>query len=127
MQGSKGSRGPAGGRGHLGAAGRSGLTGEPGLPGQVYVLPGLQGDTGPRGPAATCSCSRGHAPQRLVDRVPTIFLAGGESQMRRLRVENAMVLRTDRRALYIYSDSQWINVLDPAAFYTAGRDPEREP
>lgn len=31
--------------------------------------------------------------------------------MRRLRAENAMVLRTDRRALYIYVESQWINVL----------------
>ncbi|TNN48020.1 hypothetical protein EYF80_041792 [Liparis tanakae] len=45
-----------------------------------------------------------------VPRGGPIFLAGGESQMRRLRVENAMVLRTDRGALYIYSDSQWINV-----------------
>lgn len=31
--------------------------------------------------------------------------------MRRLRAENVMVLRTDRGALYIYSDSQWISVL----------------
>lgn len=31
--------------------------------------------------------------------------------MRRLRGDNVMVLRTDRRALYIYTESQWINVL----------------
>lgn len=40
-----------------------------------------------------------------------IFIADGEKAMRRLRGENVMVLRTDRRALYIYTDSQWINVL----------------
>lgn len=31
--------------------------------------------------------------------------------MRRLRGDNVMVLRTDRRALYIYTEAQWINVL----------------
>lgn len=31
--------------------------------------------------------------------------------MRRLRGQNVMVLRTDRQALYIYAESQWINVL----------------
>lgn len=40
-----------------------------------------------------------------------IFVADGEKVMRRLRIENVMVLRTDRKALYIYSESQWINVL----------------
>ncbi|KAM6955138.1 uncharacterized protein PEZ65_000321 [Lycodopsis pacificus] len=110
--GSKGSRGPAGGLGHLGPAGLSGLTGEPGLPGQVYVLPGLLGDTGNRGPSATCNCSQVQTPERLWDRVQTIFIADGEGQMRRLRGENVMVLRTDRKALFIYSGSQWINVLE---------------
>lgn len=35
--------------------------------------------------------------------------------MRKLRGENMMVLRTDKRALYIYAESQWINVLVIAA------------
>lgn len=44
-----------------------------------------------------------------------IFIADGEKQMRRLRGENVMVLRTDRQILYIYTESQWINVLVRAA------------
>lgn len=40
-----------------------------------------------------------------------VFVADGEKAMRRLRVENVMVLRTDKKALYIYTESQWINVL----------------
>nr|XP_040058196.1 collagen alpha-1(I) chain-like [Gasterosteus aculeatus aculeatus] len=106
--GLEGSGGPAGGPGHPGPAGLSGPTGEPGLPGQVFVLAGLQGHTGRRGPSAECSCSLVRTPEPTVQ---TIFVAGGERQMRRLRAENVMVLRTDRGALYIYSDSQWISVL----------------
>lgn len=48
---------------------------------------------------------------RLVSAPLQVFIADGERQMRRLRGENVMVLRTDRRALYIYTESQWINVL----------------
>ncbi|XP_076603726.1 acetylcholinesterase collagenic tail peptide-like [Chaetodon auriga] len=77
--------------------------------GAVYILPGLQGDEGNRGPSAKCNCSQ----VQTSDRVKTIFIADGEKQMRRLRGENVMVLRTDRKALYIYAGSQWINVLDP--------------
>lgn len=44
-----------------------------------------------------------------------IFVADGEKEMRRLRAENVMVLRTDRKSLYIYSNSQWINVLVSSA------------
>ncbi|XP_056245739.1 acetylcholinesterase collagenic tail peptide-like [Seriola aureovittata] len=110
--GLKGSRGPPGKLGRPGPAGLPGLTGDPGLPGQVYVLPGPQGDTGSRGPSAECHCSQVQTPERLLDRVQAVFIADGERQMRRLRGENVMVLRTDRQALYIYSDSQWINVLD---------------
>ncbi|XP_045911093.1 collagen alpha-1(X) chain-like isoform X2 [Micropterus dolomieu] len=106
-----GSRGPTGKLGRPGPAGLRGRTGEPGLPGQVYILPGLQGDAGNRGPPAKCNCSQVQSPQRLLGRVPTIFIADGERQMRRLRGENVMVLRTDREALYIYTESQWINVL----------------
>lgn len=40
-----------------------------------------------------------------------VFVADGEKAMRRLRVENVMVLHTDKKALYIYTESQWINVL----------------
>ncbi|XP_069388621.1 acetylcholinesterase collagenic tail peptide-like isoform X1 [Paralichthys olivaceus] len=111
--GLKGSRGPPGKLGHPGAAGRPGLSGRPGRPGQVYVLPGREGDTGDRGPSDKCDCSQVQTPERPLDRVQTIFLADGEKQMRRLRGENVMVLRTDRRALYIYSESQWINILNP--------------
>ncbi|CAB1426803.1 unnamed protein product [Pleuronectes platessa] len=107
----KGSRGPPGKPGHRGAAGRSGLTGDAGRPGQVYVLSGLHGDTGDSGPSAKCECSQVQTPEQPLDRVQTVFLADGEKQMRRLRGENVMVLRTDRRALYIYSESQWINIL----------------
>nr|XP_046259345.1 acetylcholinesterase collagenic tail peptide-like [Scatophagus argus] len=110
--GLKGSRGPAGKLGRPGSAGLPGLTGEPGQPGQVYILPGLQGDTGNRGPSATCNCSQVQTPKRQLNTVRTIFIADGEKQMRRLRGENVMVLRTDRKALYIYTESQWINVLD---------------
>ncbi|KAK2840250.1 hypothetical protein Q5P01_013990 [Channa striata] len=109
--GLKGSRGPPGQLGYPGPGGLRGLTGDPGLPGQVYVLPGLQGEAGNRGPSAKCSCSQVQTPEQL-DRIPTIFIADGEKQMRRLRGENVMVLRTDRKALYIYSKSQWINVLE---------------
>ncbi|XP_059198340.1 acetylcholinesterase collagenic tail peptide-like [Centropristis striata] len=109
--GFKGSQGLAGKPGHSGPAGLSGQTGDPGLPGQVYVLPGLQGDSGEPGPVATCNCSKVQTPKPLKDRVQTIFVADGERQMRRLRGENVMVLRTDKKALYIYSQSQWINVL----------------
>ncbi|XP_034002688.1 collagen alpha-2(IX) chain-like [Trematomus bernacchii] len=110
--GLKGSSGSSGRLGHPGSAGRSGLTGDPGLPGQVYVLPGLQGDAGEGGAAATCNCSEGERPKPSIDKVQTIFLADGERQMRRLRGKNVMVLRTDRNALFIYSDSQWVNVLE---------------
>ncbi|XP_062420951.1 acetylcholinesterase collagenic tail peptide-like isoform X3 [Pungitius pungitius] len=106
--GLKGSGGPAGRPGHPGPAGLSGLTGEPGLPGQAFVQPGLQGHAGRRGPSAQCNCPLVRAPKR----VHTIFIADGERPMRRLRVENVMVLRTDRGALYIYTDSQWISVLE---------------
>ncbi|KAI3355999.1 hypothetical protein L3Q82_017270, partial [Scortum barcoo] len=109
--GLKGSCGPTGRLGHPGPAGLHGVTGEPGLPGQVYVLPGLQGETGDQGPPAQCNCSQVQTPERLMDRIQTIFIADGEKQMRRLRAENVMVLRTDRKALYIYTESQWINVL----------------
>lgn len=40
----------------------------------VYVLPGLQGDTGKPGPSAECSCSQGQTPERLLDRVQTVSL-----------------------------------------------------
>ncbi|XP_026232674.1 acetylcholinesterase collagenic tail peptide-like [Anabas testudineus] len=116
--GSKGSQGPLGKMGHLGPAGLPGLYGEPGLPGQVFILPGLQGDTGNRGPSVKCNCSVVRSPEQLSDRIQTIFVADGEKQMRKLRKENVMVLRTDRRALYIYTESQWINVLTPAAGQT---------
>ncbi|XP_026151194.1 acetylcholinesterase collagenic tail peptide-like isoform X1 [Mastacembelus armatus] len=109
--GLKGFRGPPGKLGHLGPMGLPGLTGEPGLPGQVYILPGLQGDTGGPGPPAKCSCSQVQPSEQMLYRVPTIFVADGEKQMRRLQGENVMVLRTDRKALFIYTDSQWINVL----------------
>ncbi|XP_069543876.1 acetylcholinesterase collagenic tail peptide-like isoform X2 [Brachyistius frenatus] len=109
--GLKGPRGPTGQPSHPGPAGLPGLTGDPGLPGQVFILPGLQGDSGGRGPPAACNCSPAPTSQRLLDRVPTIFIADGEKQMRRLRGENVMVLRTDRKSLYIYSESQWIRAL----------------
>ncbi|CAK6967635.1 acetylcholinesterase collagenic tail peptide-like [Scomber scombrus] len=111
--GSKGSRGPTGKQGHLGQVGRPGLNGQPGRPGQVYVLSGLLGDTGSQGPSATCNCSQVRTRQQQWDNVQSIFIADGERQMRRLRGQNVMVLRTDRQALYIYAESQWINVLDP--------------
>nr|XP_023010325.1 acetylcholinesterase collagenic tail peptide-like [Maylandia zebra] len=71
----------------------------------------MEGETGNPGPPATCNCSQVQSPQRLVDSVHTVFVADGEKAMRRLRVENVMVLRTDKKALYIYTESQWINVL----------------
>lgn len=37
--------------------------------------------------------------------------------MRRLRVENTLVLRTDRRALYLFAESQWIDVLVAFSVY----------
>ncbi|XP_054915803.1 acetylcholinesterase collagenic tail peptide-like [Poeciliopsis prolifica] len=97
--------GPAGEQGDPGAAGLHGLHGEPGLPGQVYILPGLQGDSGSRGPPTPCSCPRGQSSQSPLDNVLTVFIADGEKEMRRLRAENVMVLRTDRRSLFIYTDS----------------------
>uniref|UniRef100_A0A3Q3GJA8 Acetylcholinesterase collagenic tail peptide-like n=1 Tax=Labrus bergylta TaxID=56723 RepID=A0A3Q3GJA8_9LABR len=109
--GLKGAQGPTGKQGHPGPAGLHGLTGDPGLPGQVLILPGLQGDEGDGGPSAKCNCSKVQTPKPQKGRVNTIFIANGERQMRRLRGENVMVLRTDRNSLYIYSDSQWINVL----------------
>ncbi|KAM3607091.1 uncharacterized protein V6R79_001629 [Siganus canaliculatus] len=115
MTGLKGSHGPTGRLGHPGAAGQPGLNGERGLRGQVYVLSGLQGDTGSPGPPAKCNCSQVQSPERLLDGLPTIFIADGERQMRRLRGENVMVLRKDRKALYIYTDSQWIDALVTAA------------
>ncbi|KAK2905689.1 hypothetical protein Q8A73_009632 [Channa argus] len=109
-KGLKGSHGPPGKLGHPGTGGLPGLTGDPGLSGQVFVLPGLQGDAGNRGPSVRCNCSQVQTPEQW-DRIPTIFIADGEKQMRRLRGKNVMVLRTDRKALYIYAESQWINVL----------------
>ncbi|KAG8000950.1 Acetylcholinesterase collagenic tail peptide, partial [Nibea albiflora] len=109
--GLRGTHGQTGKQGHPGSAGLPGQTGEPGRPGQVYVLPGLQGDMGDPGSSAKCNCSQVQSPKQLWDNVQVIFIADGEKQMRRLRAENVMVLRTDRRALYIYSESQWINVL----------------
>eukprot|EP00064_Thunnus_orientalis_P014117 superscaffoldBa00002411_g14158 len=109
--GLKGHRGPTGKQGHPGPVGLPGLTGDPGRPGQEYILPGLQGDTGSQGPSATCNCSQVQTPQQQWDNVQAIFIADGEKQMRRLRGQNVMVLRTDRQALYIYAESQWINVL----------------
>ncbi len=38
----------------------------------VYVLPGLQGDTGNRGPSAKCNCSQVQTPERLLNRVQTV-------------------------------------------------------
>ncbi|XP_044222170.1 acetylcholinesterase collagenic tail peptide-like [Thunnus albacares] len=111
--GLKGHRGPTGKQGHPGPVGLPGLTGDPGRPGQEYILPGLQGDTGSQGPSATCNCSQVQTPQQQWDNVQAIFIADGEKQMRRLRGQNVMVLRTDRQALYIYAESQWINVLEP--------------
>ncbi|KAM7380180.1 hypothetical protein PAMP_003493 [Pampus punctatissimus] len=110
--GLKGYRGPTGKLGDSGPVGLPGLTGEPGRPGRVYILPGLQGDTGSQGPLARCNCSQVQTPQGQWDKVQTIFIADGEKQMRRLRGQNVMVLRTDRQALYIYAESQWINVLE---------------
>ncbi|XP_054871538.1 acetylcholinesterase collagenic tail peptide-like isoform X2 [Amphiprion ocellaris] len=110
--GLKGPHGPTGQSGHPGPAGLPGLTGDPGLPGQVFVLPGLPGEPGSPGPAAECSCSQVHTSQRLKDRIQTVFIADGEKEMRKLRSENVVVLRTDRKALYIYTESQWINVLE---------------
>ncbi|XP_035994709.1 acetylcholinesterase collagenic tail peptide isoform X1 [Fundulus heteroclitus] len=110
--GLKGSIGPTGEVGHRGVAGLHGLPGEPGLPGQVHILPGMQGDSGSRGPPAPCSCPKVQSPQSPLDNVLMVFVADGEKEMRRLRAENVMVLRTDRRALYIYTDSQWMNVLE---------------
>ncbi|XP_061580567.1 acetylcholinesterase collagenic tail peptide-like isoform X2 [Cololabis saira] len=110
--GLKGSRGPTGKLGRPGPSGLPGSTGKPGLAGQVFVLPGLQGDPGNRGPTAACSCSDVQTTQTPPDKIQAVFVADGEKEMRRLRAENVMVLRTDRRALYIYAQSQWINVLE---------------
>ncbi|XP_074551466.1 uncharacterized protein LOC141808690 [Halichoeres trimaculatus] len=110
--GLKGPRGLTGQPGHSGPAGLPGPTGDPGLPGQVFILPGLGGDEGDPGSSARCNCSNVQTPKPLQDKVHLIFIADGEKQMRRLRGENVMVLRRDRKALFIYSESQWINVLD---------------
>ncbi|XP_053733648.1 acetylcholinesterase collagenic tail peptide-like [Synchiropus splendidus] len=113
--GLKGPRGPPGTRGHAGPVGVPGLTGEPGLPGQVFILQGPVGDTGGPGPSGVCNCSRVQTPVSQRNEIHTIYVADGNRQMRRLRGENVMVLRTDKQKLYIYSDSHWIDVLLPAA------------
>lgn len=123
----------------------------------VFILPGLQGDSGSEGPVSSCNCSQVQTSNRIntvsvsqthtqehgthtyyclvngVDRTAPpgvlwcchtscmplqIFVADGEKQMRRLRAENVMVLRKDRRALYIYTESQWINMLVHTAAHT---------
>lgn len=38
----------------------------------VYILPGMEGETGNPGPPATCNCSQVQSPQRLVDSVHTV-------------------------------------------------------
>ncbi|XP_047227119.1 acetylcholinesterase collagenic tail peptide-like isoform X2 [Girardinichthys multiradiatus] len=116
--GLKGSIGPIGELGHPGVVGLPGLPGAPGLPGQVYILPGLQGDLGSIGPSAPCGCPQVQSSQRPLDNVLMVFVADGEKEMRRMRGENVMVLRTDRRALYIYTDSQWMNVLEGRRLHT---------
>ncbi|KAM9803016.1 uncharacterized protein ACBT44_015047 isoform 2-T2 [Syngnathus typhle] len=114
ITGLKGSTGPTGKMGYPGLVGLPGLPGEPGLPGQVYVLAGQQGEPGSRGPSVPCSCTRDRTPESLPDRVQTIFIADGDTMMRKLQGENVMVLRTDKQALYIYIEAQWIDVLtDP--------------
>ncbi|XP_024116299.1 collagen alpha-1(X) chain isoform X1 [Oryzias melastigma] len=113
--GLRGSHGHTGLLGNPGPAGPPGLPGEPGLPGQVYILPGLQGDPGSQGASAdTCSCAQ---VQRQKGEDLEIFIADGEKDMRKLRIENTLVLRTDRRALYLFAESQWINVLVASAAY----------
>ncbi|XP_047457376.1 acetylcholinesterase collagenic tail peptide-like [Mugil cephalus] len=110
--GLKGSGGPTGQVGQPGPAGFAGLTGEPGLHGQVFVLPGQQGDSGSQGPPVACSCSRTPLQMDTVQTIGQIFIADNEKEMRRLRAENVMVLRTDRKTLYIYAESQWVNILE---------------
>ncbi|XP_061734891.1 acetylcholinesterase collagenic tail peptide-like [Nerophis ophidion] len=113
-KGLKGLRGPSGPLGHLGAVGAPGLTGQPGLPGQVFHLEGLQGEPGSPGPlSSSCSCSPHPRIQPRPHRVQKIFIADGEEALRKLQKENTMVLRTDMKALYIFTEQQWINVLNP--------------
>ncbi|KAF0026915.1 hypothetical protein F2P81_021652 [Scophthalmus maximus] len=109
ITGARGEKGQKGGRGWRGLygdigtpgmiKGECGVAGAPGEKGDLGLRgdPGLRGEQGPRADPG--------------GRGPMVFVADGERQMRRLRGENVMVLRTDRRALYIYSESQWINVL----------------
>ncbi|XP_072770482.1 uncharacterized protein [Nerophis lumbriciformis] len=113
-KGLKGLGGPSGPLGHLGPVGAPGLTGQPGLPGQVFLLEGLQGEAGSPGPlSSSCDCSPHPRQQPRPHRVQKIFIADGEEALRKLQKENTMVLRTDKKALYIFTEQQWVNVLNP--------------
>uniref|UniRef100_A0A3Q2PJW0 Collagen like tail subunit of asymmetric acetylcholinesterase n=1 Tax=Fundulus heteroclitus TaxID=8078 RepID=A0A3Q2PJW0_FUNHE len=117
-KGTKGHSGAPGVMGPPGPPGPSGLPGPPGPPASGLYLVGEKGEKGLPGPAGRCDCDAAlgsnNAPfgnyytkRRGSSKLTAIFVVNSEEEMDRLHVENAIVLRKDKRMLYYKDKEGW--------------------
>ncbi|MEQ2240293.1 hypothetical protein ILYODFUR_013258 [Ilyodon furcidens] len=117
-QGMKGHSGSPGVMGPPGPPGPNGLPGPPGPPASGLYLVGEKGERGLPGPPGRCDCDSvpgsNNAPfgnyytqRNGGNKLTAIFVVNSEEEMGRLHVENAMVLRKDKRMLYYKDKDGW--------------------
>ncbi|KAM4550271.1 uncharacterized protein V3H82_019420 [Fundulus diaphanus] len=135
-QGMKGHSGAPGVMGPPGPPGPSGLPGPPGPPASGLYLVGEKGEKGPPGPAGRCDCDAvlgsNNAPfgnyytqRRGSSKLTAIFVVNSEEEMDRLHVENAIVLRKDKRMLYYKDKEGWSPIQPFQPFQSTETVPER--
>uniref|UniRef100_A0A3Q2FQF4 Wu:fc38h03 n=1 Tax=Cyprinodon variegatus TaxID=28743 RepID=A0A3Q2FQF4_CYPVA len=118
LQGMKGHSGAPGVMGPPGPQGPNGLPGPPGPPASGLYLVGEKGEKGLPGPPGRCNCDSAvgtnNAPfgnyytqRRTGNKLTAIFVVNNEEEMGRLHVENAIVLRKDKRMLYFKDKDGW--------------------